>query len=189
MLTNHQIDAIRILQQKEVKMPRSISLEKVENRIFQIRGKKVMIDSDLAELYGVATKALNQATKRNKERFPIDFMFRLTKPEKKKVVTNCDHLKLLKFSPQLPCAFTEQGVAMLSSILNSKRAIVVNIQIMRAFVNLRREALGYSGLKRRIEAIERKYDGQFKIVFEAIKRLLEPLPKVGKKRKIGFHSN
>ncbi|MEW6095037.1 MAG: ORF6N domain-containing protein [bacterium] len=95
-----------------------------------------MLDRDLAELYGVSTKVLNQAVKRNLKRFPEDFMFRLTNAEKYKVVTNCDHLRVLKFSPQLPFAFTEQGVAMLSSVLNSERAIMVNIQIMRAFINL-----------------------------------------------------
>lgn len=167
-------------------MHKLVSMERVESKIYQIRGKKVMLDVDLADLYLVTTKMLNQAVKRNLKRFPDDFMFELTKTEKGEVVTNCDHLRSLKFSPYLPHAFTEQGVAMLSSVLNSERAILVNIQIMRAFVNLRRAAITYVGLKRKIEGMEKKYDAQFGIVFEAIKKLLEP-PTEPPKRKIGFH--
>ncbi len=106
--------------------------------------------------------------------------------EKKEVVTNCDHLGTLKFSPTFPYVFTEQGVAMLSSVLNSERAILVNVQIMRAFVNIRRIAITYVGLKRKIEEMENKYDAQFSVVFEAIKKLLEPPPEPPKRR-IGFH--
>jgi len=106
-----------------------MSVEVIATKIFEIRGKKVILDRDLSELYGVSTKVLNQAVKRNIKRFPGDFMFQLTELEKDKVVTICDHLISLKFSYQLPYAFTEQGVAMLSSILNSERAIAVNIQI------------------------------------------------------------
>ena len=102
-------------------MDRSVSIDKIEGRIFQIRGKRVMLDIDLAGLYGVPTKALNQAVKRNIKRFPDDFMFALTAHEKDDVVTNCDHLKNLKFSPYLPYAFTQEGVAMLSSVLQSSR--------------------------------------------------------------------
>lgn len=163
-----------------------VSVEKVESRIFQIRGKKVMLDKDLANLYEASTKVLNQAVKRNIERFPEDFMFQLTTKERKEVVTDCDHLKQLKFSYQCPYAFTEQGVAMLSSVLNSKRAIAVNIQIMRAFVNIKRVAVTYSGLKHKINVMEKKYDGQFKVVFKAIKQLMEP-PPVPPKPRIGFH--
>jgi len=144
-----------------------------------------MLDIDLAKLYDVPTKALNQAVKRNVKRFPDDFMFTLTAHEKAEVVTNCDHLKVLKFSPYLPYAFTQEGVAMLSSVLNSERAILTNVQIMRAFVNLRKGATHYSALRRKINDIEKKYDAQFGIVFEAIKRLLEP-PLEQPKRKIGF---
>ena len=165
-------------------MKRLSSVEKIENKIFQIRGKKVMLDRDLAELYGVSTKALNQGVKRNSKRFPDDFMFKLSKHEKDELVTVCDRFKTLKHSSTNPHAFTEQGVAMLSSVLNSERAVMVNIQIMRAFVNLRRIALTYVGLRRKIEAMEKKYDGQFRIVFKAIKKLLEPPP--AKKRRIGF---
>ena len=145
-----------------------------------------MVDADLAELYMVPTKRLNEQVKRNIKRFPEDFIFQLTHREKKEVVANCDHLQLLKYSPQLPYVFTEQGVAMLSSVLNSDRAILVNIQIMRAFVSLRRVGLTYAGLKHRIEDMEKKYDKQFGIVFKAIKKLMEPLP-ARSKPKIGFH--
>ena len=137
-----------------------------------------MLDQDLANLYQVTTKALNQAVKRNLRRFPEDFMFRLTSLEKNEVVTNCDHLKVLKFSPQLPYAFTELGVAMLSSILNSERAVQSNIQIMRTFVRLKEAILSYRDLQLKIEEIEKKYDKQFLVVFKAIKLLLEK-PKDG----------
>lgn len=109
----------------------------IENKILVIRGQQVMLDRDLAELYGVETKRLNEQVRRNNERFPEDFMFSLNKTEKEEVVANCDHLQVLKFSPTLPFAFTEQGVAMLSSVLKSDKAVEVNIQIMRAFVAMR----------------------------------------------------
>ena len=144
-----------------------------------------MLDRDLAKLYGVSTRALNQGVKRNSKRFPDDFMFKLSKHEKDELVTVCDRFKTLKHSSVNPHAFTEQGVAMLSSVLNSERAVMVNIQIMRTFVNLRRIALTYIGLKRKIESMEKNYDAQFQIVFKAIKRLIMPPP--AKKRKIGFH--
>ncbi|MBQ4408463.1 MAG: ORF6N domain-containing protein [Bacteroidales bacterium] len=115
----------------------SLQTINIENKILVIRGQQVMLDRDLAELYGVETKVLNQAVKRNIERFPKDFMFVISKTEKDEVVTNCDHLQALKFSPTLPFAFTEQGVAMLSSVLKSQKAVEVNIQIMRAFVSMR----------------------------------------------------
>ena len=115
----------------------SLQTINIENRILVIRGQQVMLDRDLAELYGVETKVLNQAVKRNIERFPEDFMFALNKSEKDEVVTICDHLQVLKFSPTLPFAFTEQGVAMLSSILKSPKAVEVNIKIMRTFVAMR----------------------------------------------------
>ncbi len=118
-------------------MNKLIPLEVIEKRIFMIRGYKVMIDRDLAELYAVTTKALNQAVKRNIERFPEGFMFQLTAAEKKEVVTICDHLKELIFSYHQPYVFTEQGIAMLSSVLKSKKAIQINILIMQTFVRLR----------------------------------------------------
>jgi len=165
-----------------------------------IRGKRVMLDSDLAMLYRVETKRLNEQVKRNKKRFPEDFMFKLTATEKEEVVAICGHLKFLKFSPHLPLVFTEQGVAMLSGVLNSDRAIrvniqimrafiqlkrMLNIQIMRAFIQLKRMLLTNAGFRRRIEEMERKYDKQFVIVFKAIKELLEP-PPAKQKPPIGF---
>jgi len=156
--------------------------DKIENKIYQIRGKRVMIDKDLAVLYGVETKVLNQSVKRNIRRFPEDFMFSLTREEIKRmsqIVTS------LKFHKKVS-VFTEQGVSMLSSVLNSEQAILVNVQIMRAFVSLRRMAVTYVGLKRKIDEIEKKYDGQFAAVFEAIRKLLEPPPEPPKRR-IGFH--
>ncbi len=143
-----------------------------------------MLDSDLAGLYEVPTKVLSQAVKRNLTRFPKDFMFQLTVIEhanlRSQFVTSSWGGR--RYRPQ---AFTEQGVAMLSSVLNSERAIHVNIQIMRAFVNLRRVGLTYVGLRRKIEAMEVKYDSHFKVVFQAIKKLLEPVNE--RKNKIGFH--
>lgn len=167
-------------------MPDLIPIQVITGKIFFIRGKKVMLDSDLALLYGVQTKRLNEQVKRNKKRFPEDFMFQLTSKEKEEVVAICGHLKLLRFSPHLPLAFTEQGVAMLSGVLNSDRAIAVNIQIMRAFTQLRRMILTNVALRRKIEGMEEKYDKQFTIVFQAIKQLLEP-PSAKERKIIGFH--
>jgi len=162
-----------------------ISTQVITSKIFLLRGKKVMLDSDLALLYGVQTKRLNEQVKRNKKRFPEDFMFQLTVKEKEEVVAICDHLRFLRFSPHLPLAFTEQGVAMLSGVLNSDRAIAVNIQIMRAFTQLRRLLLTNVNLRRKVEEMEKKYDKQFAVVFQALKQLLEP-PPVKEKKIIGF---
>ena len=165
---------------KESKVP----VENIESKIFQIRGQKVMLGQDLAALYEVSPRTLIQAIKRNATRFPSDFMFQLTRQE---VVNLKSQIVISSWGGRRhpPYAFTEQGVAMLSSVLNSERAIRVNIQIMRAFVNLRRIGLTYVGLKRKIEAMEKKYDSQFKVVFQAIKKLLEP--PAPKRRRIGFH--
>ena len=158
--------------------------EHIESKIFHIRGKNVMLDKDLADLYGVETRVLNQAVKRNIGRFPEDFMFLLTRKEVKRISQIVISLKFSKSA----YAFTEQGIAMLSSVLNSERAVAVNIQIMRTFVNLKRAGLTYAALRREIEKMEKKYDAQFKIVFEAIRKLLEP-PRIEKKKRIGFHSD
>lgn len=117
------------------------TITSIEDRIFTIRGQKVMIDKDLAELYGVKTMVLNQAVKRNLKRFPDDFMFKLNDDEFKELITNCDRLQSLKHSPTTPYAFTEQGVSMLSSVLNSDKAITINVEIIRAFVRLRQYAM------------------------------------------------
>jgi len=159
--------------------------ERIEQTILVIRGHNVMLDSDLAQLYGVTVGRLNEAVKRNEDRFPSDFMFQLTKQE-------FEHLKSqIAISSSkwggrrhAPYAFTEQGVAMLSSVLRSKRAIQVNIAIMRAFVQLREMIASNKGLARRLNELEKKYDGQFRVVFEAIRELMaEPAPK---SRRIGF---
>ncbi|MEI6863584.1 MAG: ORF6N domain-containing protein [Candidatus Omnitrophota bacterium] len=148
-------------------------LNAVENRIFQIRGKKVLLDKDLAELYGVETKYLTRQVRRNAERFPCDFMLILTYQELRNL--RCQ-IGASSYGGRryLPYAFTEQGVAMLSGVLNSKQAVAVNIRIMRAFVNLRRVAVTYAGLKNKIEIMEKKYDKQFGVVFKAIWQLMEP---------------
>lgn len=166
-------------------MDNKISAEKIENRIFQIRGKRMMLDKDLATLYGVKPIALRQQVRRNWERFPEDFMLKLTGEEIKIMVSQNVIPSKQSLGGYLPYAFTEQGVAMLSSVLRSRRAILVNIQIMRAFVNLKRMALTYVELKRKIGEMEKKYDKQFAIVFQAIKQLLEP-PPTKEKKIIGF---
>src|SRR3989338_3670304 len=165
-----------------------IPIEKIESRILFLRGKKVMLDVDLAELYKVKTKVLNQAVKRNLKRFPIDFMFQLTKNEMDELVTNCDRFKNLKHSTSYSFAFTEQGVAMLSSILNSERAILVNIQIIRTFTKLRELLATNTKLRIKIEKMEKKYNYQLKEVFEILKQLLKKeKPKEEKpKTQIGF---
>ncbi|MFZ1685634.1 MAG: ORF6N domain-containing protein [Candidatus Zixiibacteriota bacterium] len=163
-----------------------IPQERIENQILMIRGQKVMLDSDLAALYGVSTKRLNEQVKRNSSRFPKDFMFRLSQAEKGKVVANCDHLQKLKFSPTLPYAFTEHGAIMLASVVNSDRAIEVSIFVVRAFVRLRQLLATHADLARKLEAMEKKYDYQLGAVFEAIRRLTTP-PEP-KKRRIGFEN-
>jgi hypothetical protein len=165
-------------------MNKIIPLDVIERRIFLLRKQKVMLDADLAALYGVTTKVLNQAVKRNPDRFPEDFMFQLTKKEKEEVVTNCDHLNKLKYSPYLPYAFTEHGVVMLANALNSPVAVKASVQIVRAFVRLRKMLSSNASLARKVKALEKKYDQQFKVVFEAIYNLMETSKT--KKRKIGF---
>ncbi|MEW5995598.1 MAG: ORF6N domain-containing protein [Candidatus Zixiibacteriota bacterium] len=161
-----------------------VPVERIERSILLIRGQKVMLDSDLADLYGVPTKALNQAVKRNKERFPKDFMFQLTGEEKAEVVTNCDHLQKLKYSPALPYPFTEHGAVMLANVIKSKRAIDASIRIVRAFVRLCQVLVSHAELARKLDALERKYDAQFRVVFDAIRELMSP--EKPKQRQIGF---
>ena len=158
-------------------------LDAILNKIHIIRGQKVMLDRDLAELYGVETRVLNQSVSRNIIRFPADFMFQLDDTEFKNLISQFV-ISNRGGTRKLPYAFTEQGVAMLSSVLNSERAIQVNIQIMRAFTMLRQMISSHEDLRKKIEAMERKYDGQFRVVFEAIKELLDIKEKPGKK--IGF---
>jgi len=149
-----------------------IPQEIIENKIFILRGKKVMIDWDLARLYEVETKRLNEQVKRNLRRFPPDFMFQLAEKEKNELVAKSDRFKSLKHSSAMPFAFTENGVAMLSSVLNSERAVDVNIQIMRTFNRLKDLIASHKELAARLDELEKKYDGQFKIVFAAIRALV-----------------
>ncbi len=170
---------------KETATTDLVPQEIIESKIYIIRGKKVMLDKDLALLYQVETRALKQAVRRNIERFPAEFMLKLSMQEVERLVSHFVIPSKQSLGGHLPYAFTEQGVAMLSSVLKSKRAIQVNIQIMKTFIRLKEMILGYKELKQKIEEIEQKYDSQFKIVFDTIKQLLEPETK--SKRKIGFY--
>src|SRR2546421_6491555 len=162
-----------------------VELVKIERRIFLVRGQKVMLDFDLAELYGVETRALKQAVRRNLDRFPADFMFKLSVAEIKTLVSQTVIPTRGKLGGAIPMAFTEQGVAMLSSVLRSARAVQVNIAIMRAFVRLRAMLLSNADLARKLIALENKYDAKFKVVFDAIRELMEGTPPPPKPR-IGF---
>jgi ORF6N domain len=164
-----------------------IPVELIERRIYLIRGRKVMLDRDLAALYEVETFNLNKAVKRNRDRFPEDFMFQLTREEAAPLRFQIGMSKPVGRGGRrtLPYAFTEQGVAMLSSVLNSRRAVQVNIAIMRAFVRLRELLATHRDLAAKLEAMERKYDKQFKVVFEILRELMEP-PRGPEKGPIGF---
>lgn len=167
-----------------------VPIESIENKIFIIRGQKVMLDRDLAQLYQVETKVLNQAVKRNIERFPDGFMFKLNNSELKELVTNCDRFKTLKHSVSAPYAFTEYGVAMLSSILNSKRAIAINIQIIQTFIKMKEFALSHKDLSQRISELERYFvnyaqdnDEQIQKINETLNYLID----ITKPNQIGFN--
>jgi len=160
-------------------------LEAITARILSIRGRKVMIDADLAELYGVTTKRLNEQIKRNRERFPEDFVIQLSRPERDEVVANCDHLARLKFSPKLPFAFTEHGAIMAANVVNSARAVEMSVHVVRAFLRLREMIGSHKELARRLDELESKYDEQFKVVFDAIRKLMAP-PEPKPRRRIGF---
>ncbi len=162
-----------------------MTTERIETLILLIRGHKVLLDADLAVLYGVTTKRLNEQVRRNRARFPTDFMFQLTSEEaeslRSQIATSKQGRGGRRYAPYV---FTEQGVAMLSTVLNSERAIQVNIEIMRAFVRLRQILASNAQLARKLDALEKKYDAQFKVVFQAIRELMTP-PEPNK-RKIGF---
>ena len=158
--------------------------ETVENRILLLRGQRVMLDADLAVIYGVATKRLNEQVKRNHERFPEDFMFRLTDEEKAEVVAKCDHLRKLKFSRMRPLAFTEYGALMLANVLSSERAVNASIHVVRAFSRLRFILTMNRDLAKRLDDLEKHYDGQFTIVFDAIRKLMTPPAR--RLKKMGF---
>ena len=161
-----------------------VPLDRIERAILALRGQRVLLDSDLAALYGVGTKTLNRAVKRNLSRFPADFMFRLTKAETSGLRGQFGTSKDRGGRRYLPYAFTEQGVAMLSSVLHSQRAVRVNIGIMRTFVRLRQMLQTNAELARKLAVLERKCDVQFKAVFEAIRELMTP--PVKPRRPIGF---
>ena len=165
-----------------------IPAERIEQAILLLRGQKILLDMDLAELYGVETRTLVQAVKRNRGRFPDDFMFQLSKEElaewRSQIVISNPGAKMGLRRP--PYAFTEQGVAMLSSVLRSERAVAVNIEIMRTFVRLREMLSSHTDLARRLDELERKYDKQFAVVFDAIRQLMAPPTKP--KREIGYHT-
>jgi len=164
-----------------------IPVEKIQQLILLIRGKKVMLDSDLAKLYGVSTKRLNEQVKRNRNRFPKDFMFQLTAKEKGEVVANCDHLSRLKFSPSLPYAFTEHGAIMLASVLNTERAIEVSVFVVRAFIKLREMLAAHKDLAFKLAELERRletHDESIRSLVSAIRQLMAP--KEAPRKKIGF---
>lgn len=164
-----------------------IPVERVEETILYIRGQKVILDADLAKLYGVTTKRLNEQVKRNRDRFPEDFMFRLTTEEKAEVVANCDHLSTLKYSRALPHVFTEHGAIMAATVLNTSRAIEASVFVVRAFVRLREMVATHKELARKLSELEqhlRGHDQQIQTIFEAIRQLMAPPER--SRKKIGF---
>jgi hypothetical protein len=168
-------------------MKRSRPLEAL---ILTVRDQKVILAADLAEIYGVPTKRLNEAVKRNANRFPEDFLFRLTAEEKDEVVANCDHLTRLKFSPQLPFAFTEHGALQAANVLRSERAVAMSIYVIRAFIKMREQIAGNSLIQKRLGEIDRKlldHDEALVILWNQLKPLLTPPPPALPKRRIGFH--
>jgi len=187
---------VKTMTQTPISVPAQVSIDRC---ILLIRGQKVMIDADLAELYGVPTKALNQAVKRNMRRFPTDFMFQLTSTEKQQVVTDCDHLSRLKFSKALPFAFTEHGAIQVANVLNSEQAVDMGVYVVRAFVRLREALASNKELALRLDelenktqlmslktdAFERNTRLQLKQLFDAIRELMVP-PEPAAKRPIGF---
>ena len=168
-----------------------VKVGKIQQRILLIRGVKVMVDADLAEAYGVTTRRLNEQVRRNRNRFPDDYMFPPTPEEKTEVVANCDHLEKLKFSKAMPLVFTEHGAIMAASVLNSPKAVEVSVFVVRAFVQLRETIAEHKELARKIAELERRlgdHDEQIVVLVEAIKQLMnpEPPPKI---RRIGFHTD
>jgi len=163
-----------------------VAVERIARAIHRLRGHNVMLDSDLADLYNVQVKVLNQAVKRNRQRFPPDFMFRLTVHEAESLRSQIVTSKPRRGGRRTaPYAFTEQGVAMLSSVLRGSRAVRVNIAIMRAFIRLRVMLASNADLARKLDALEAKYDARFESVFQAIRDLMTPVP--GPRKRIGFH--
>lgn len=167
-------------------MPKDTLALQAEQRILILREQRVMLDFHLAELYGVETRALKQAVRRNPDRFPADFMFELTPEEARLLVSQTVIPSLSQLGGAVPMAFTEQGVAMLSSVLRGDRAVKVNIAIMRAFVRLRQLLATHAELAGKLDEMEKKYDGQFRMVFDALRQLMAPPVKPA--REMGFHT-
>lgn len=168
----------------------TIILEAVASRILVLRGQRVMLDADLAELYGATTKRLNEQVKRNIERFPGDFMFQLNADEKAEVVANCDHLAKLKFSPSLPYAFTEHGALMLGNVLKSSSAVEVSLLVVRAFVQIREMLSAHKDIAAKLDQMERKlssHDQAIAGLIDAIRQLMKPPDSA--RRGIGFTAN
>jgi len=166
-----------------------IPIGQIEQRILLIRGQRVMLDADLAMLYGVPTRVLNQAVRRNLKRFPQDFMFKLTQPEKDQVITICDHLKNLKYAKALPNAFTEHGAIMVASVLNTERAVQISVFVVRAFVKLREMLSTRKELAHKLAALERKlqnHDESIRSLVVAIRQLMRPPEPETPKKRIGF---
>lgn len=175
--------------------PAALPIERIAQSILVIRGQKVMIDADLAELYGVATKRLNEQVKRNLDRFPEDFMFQLSQPEKDEVVANCDHLVKLKYSKSLPFAFTEHGALMAASVLNTPRAVEVSVYVVRAFVALRELLAGNKELAAKLAELEGRIERKLETHDQAIAGLIDAIrelmrtPEPKKNQPIGFVTN
>jgi hypothetical protein len=163
-----------------------IPTEKIDRSILLIRGQKIMLDADLAIIYGISTSRLNEQVKRNKDRFPDDFMFQLSEDEKAEVIANCDHLEKLKFSRTNPYAFTEHGTIMLASVLNTPTAIQASVLIVRAFVKLREILSANKDLERKLFDLESKYDKQFALIFQAIRELMHQETTSKERPKIGY---
>ncbi|NCZ97072.1 ORF6N domain-containing protein [bacterium] len=160
----------------------------LETLILTLRNQKVLLDADLAAIYGVPTRALNQAVKRNAARFPKDFLFQLTHQEKKEVVTNCDHLARLKFSPVRPYAFTEHGALMVANVLNSARAVKMSVYVVRAFIKQREMLMAQADILKRLAQMDKKllqHDEVLKVIWTELQPLLQPPPAPPKPR-IGF---
>jgi hypothetical protein len=165
-------------------------LKPIEPLILTLRGQRVILDADLAEIYGVSTKALNQAIKRNADRFPNDFMFRLTEVEKIEVVTNCDHLQRLKFSPQFPYAFTEHGAIMAASILSSPTAVAMSVFVVRTFVQMRERLIANTEILKRLAEIDKtllEHNEALSVIWAQLQPLLAPPDDLPKKQ-LGFDS-
>jgi hypothetical protein len=176
------------MKQSSLLRKKTVPIDSIEQRIFVIRGQKVIVDADLAQLYGVTTKRLNEQVKRNRDRFPGDFMFRLSSEEGETILASRSQIATLKRGHNLkyaPYAFTEHGAVMVANVLNSPIAVHASIQVVRAFVKIREIAAAHKELLQKLEQMEKKYDRQFKVVFDAIRQLMAP-PTSSSKRRIGF---